>query len=163
MFSKCFWHLSDFPWEEDFASWPEGRILWLERVAWGPGTLFLSFRFFVFSSSFFPSSSLGRYYEVTVEACPSGVFSSTLKPLELEIFIVDGQGIFYLHLFLLCKFISSSIPLYRMQLESPLFLLESLSKATWSESWKERKTDEVCFLYLRRLDPNEKLSRDLME
>lgn len=84
---KCFWHVSDFPWKE-FSSWPEGRFLWLERIAWWPGTLFLSFRFFVFSSSFVSFGSLGRYSEVAVEACPLRFFSSNLKPIELEIFLV---------------------------------------------------------------------------
>lgn len=68
-----------------------------------------------------------------VEAYSSEVFSSTLKPLELEMFVVDGQESSSLDLSLLYAFISSSFPLYGMESESLVFLHEFVSEAILNE------------------------------
>ena len=83
-----------------------------------------------------------------MEAYSSEVFSSTLKPLELEMFVVDGQESSSLDLSLLYAFISSSFPLYGMESESLVFLHEFVSEANIEWRLKEGVEQMKCASYI---------------
>lgn len=95
-----------------------------------------------FGSVPFPhlSSTLAASAEIQAEAVESSsseVFSSTLKTLEHQIFVLNGQKNFSLDLSLLQTYISSSLLFYGMELEPTVFLLESESKAIMERRFEE--------------------------